>query len=442
MSLSVHFNGYNQKGLSGGVQAHQERFTEEEAIHALKNTKSHIDPSETKYNIGLYRDELLETKTVKQVAKELTDQFQAKRAEMGLKRKRKDFKTMMVGTFQLSDETLERAGYDKSKKWSENAKESQRLVVSLYGQLVKNALKKPEYYGRVMTATLHVDESTPHVDFMSIGVDPEKPNYGVREILNGVETKDDKTGKRVYEGKGVALRRIQDDLSKAFEELELDVPEEKKTKFIEYLDLVRGRGESKNIAKGRELKALWKEEDKRLAKERKELDEERERLKKVDDAQKQKSSELSSFEKALNKVRKRLEQREEDIEAKKLKLANKESEIDSRELQLEEAKIKAEKRLDEREQKLDDREKELNARDKALSGLKSNYAELKAKHESLKVGYSRERWQRLELETKYEPNSNSMEQNEHKREKLRIQQQNKKAPQTPRQQTKDNGYSL
>lgn len=439
MSLSVHFNGYNQKGLSGGVQAHQERFTESEAIHALKNTKSHIDPSETKYNIGLYRDELLETKTVKQVAKELTDQFQAKRAEMGLKRKRKDFKTMMVGTFQLSDETLERAGYDKSKKWSENAKESQRLVVSLYGQLVKNALKKPEYYGRVMTATLHVDESTPHVDFMSIGVDPEKPNYGVREILNGVETKDDKTGKRVYEGKGVALRRIQDDLSKAFEELELDVPEKKKTKFIEYLDLVRGRGESKNIAKGRELKALWKEEDKRLAKERKKLDEERERLKKVDDTQKQKAGELSSLEKTLNGVRKRLEQREEDVEAKELKLANKESEIDSRELQLEEAKIEAEKRLDEREQKLDDREKELNARDKALSGLKSDYADLKTRYKELEKAHASERWRRIALEATYEYNPNNIEHAQYKHMQL---QQNKKTPQKPRQQTKDNGYSL
>ena len=28
MSLSVHFNAYNQKTLTGGVQAHQERFSE------------------------------------------------------------------------------------------------------------------------------------------------------------------------------------------------------------------------------------------------------------------------------------------------------------------------------------------------------------------------------------------------------------------------------
>lgn len=433
MSLSVHFNGYNQKGLSGGVQAHQERFTEEEAIHALKNTKSHIDPSETKYNMCLFRDELLKTKTVKQVAKELTDQFQANREKAGLKRKRKDFKTMMVGTFQISDDTLERVGYDKSKKWSENTEKSRNAVSTFYYQLVKNALKKPEYYGRVMTATLHVDESTPHVDFMSIGVDPEKPNYGVREILNGKETKDPETGKRVYEGKGVALRRIQDDLSKAFEDL--GTPQE----HLEKLDLVRGHGTSKNIAKGQALRKVWKAEDKRLAKERKKLDEERKRLKKVEDTQTQKASELLSIEKALNGVMKRLEQREEDVEAKELKLANKETEIDSREVQLKEAEKKAEKRLDEREQELDDREKGLNARDKALSGLKSDYADLKTRYKELENAHASERWRRIGLEATYEYNPNNIEHAQYKHMQL---QKNKKAPQTPRQQTKDNGYSL
>ena len=156
----------------------------------MKNTKSNIDPSETQYNVSLYRDEVLETKTFKRVAKELTDQFQANREKAGLKRKRKDFNTMMVGTFQISDETLDRLGYDKAVKWSENSDRAKYNVTVVYKEMVKNALKKPDYYGRVMTATMHVDESTPHVDFMCIGVDPEKLNFGVSEILNGETTKD------------------------------------------------------------------------------------------------------------------------------------------------------------------------------------------------------------------------------------------------------------
>lgn len=429
MSISVHFNAYNQKGLSGGVQAHQERYSESEGIHALKNTKSHIDPLETQYNMCLFRDELLKTKTVKQVAKELTDQFQAKRVEKGLKRKRKDFKTMMVGTFQLSDDTLELIGYDKSKKWSENTEKTRDTVSRIYNQLVLNALEKPEYYGRVMTATLHVDESTPHVDFMSIGVDPEKPHYGVREILNGVETKDAETGKRVYEGKGVALRRIQDDLSKAFDSLK--IPKKHKEALIKRYDLVRGRGTSKNIAKGQALRKVWKEEDKRLAKERKKLDEERERLKKVDDTQKQKFSELLSREEALNGVKKRLEQREEDIEAKELELASKESEIDSREIQLEDAK----KRLDEREQALNRRESTLNAKDKALSGLKPRVESLEVENSTL-----REKVIRFEARYEYDKSAKTAQHMYYRTQYLKEQAQ--KRPQMPRQQTKDNGYGL
>lgn len=246
MSLSVHFNAYNQKGLTGGVQAHQERFTEEEAMHALKNTKSYIDPSETKYNVSLYRDEVLETKTFKRVAKELTDQFQANREKAGLKRKRSDFKTMMVGTFQISDLSLVLMGYDKSKKWSENSEKARRRVTDVYQKMVDNALDKPDYYGRVMTATMHVDQSTPHVDFMSIGVDPEKLNYGVREILNGETTKDPKTGKRRNKPKGMKLSEIQDDLSTIYG---------RNPEIVKKYDLVRGEEESVNLANIRDLRS-------------------------------------------------------------------------------------------------------------------------------------------------------------------------------------------
>lgn len=390
MALSVHFNAYNQKGLTGGVQAHQERFTEKEALHALKNTKSHIDPSETQYNVSLYRDEVLETKTVKQVAKELTDQFQANREKAGLKRKRSDFKTMMVGTFQISDDSLIRIGYDKSKKWSENSDKAKARVTAIYGRMVKNALNKPDYYGRVMTATMHVDESTPHVDFMCIGVDPEKLDFGVREILNGEETKDPKTGKRRYKPKGAKLAEVQDDLSTIYGH---------NPEFAEKYDLVRGDKTSENLANLRDLRSQI--------------------------------NNLSNYEVELERREDELDEKEKRLTEKELKLASKESEIDSREIQLEDAK----KRLDEK--------------DKRLSGLKSNYDalvsthnDLKAKHESLKKAYSSERWRRLDLEVKYEPNPNSIEQNEHKRNKLRIQQQNKKTPQMSRQQTKDNGYSL
>lgn len=387
MSLSVHFNAYNQKTLTGGVQAHQERSSEREALHALKNTKSHIDPSETQYNVILYRDEVLETKTVKRVAKELTDQFQANREKAGLKRKRKDFNTMMVGTFQISDDSLELMGYDKSKKWSEQSDRARFRVTAVYDRMVKNALNKPDYYGRVMTATMHVDESTPHVDFMCIGVDPERLNFGVSEILNGETTKDPKTGKRRNKPKGAKLAEIQDDLSTIYGH---------NPEFAEKYDLVRGRKESANLANIRDLRSQI--------------------------------NYVTRYEAELDEKEKRLTEKE-------LKLASKESEIDSREIQLEDAK----KRLDEREQALNRRESTLNDKDKALSGLKSDYDDLKSKYKGLRMAHSAERWRRVELEAKYEYNSNNPEHVHYKAMQL---QKNKKAPQTPRQQTKDNGYSL
>lgn len=394
MSLSVHFNAYNQKGLSGGVQAHQERFSESEAIHALKNTASNIDPSETQYNVSLFRDEVLETKTVKQVAKELTDQFQANREKAGLKRKRKDFKTMMVGTFQISDLSLMLIGYDKSKKWSENSEKARRRVTDVYQKMVDNALSKPDYYGRVMTATMHVDESTPHVDFMCIGVDPERLDYGVREILNGVEEKDDKTGKRRYMPKGAKLSEIQDDLSTIFAynpELAKDY------------NLIRGNEESENLANIRDLRSQI--------------------------------NYLAGYEVELDEKEKRLTEKE-------LKLASKENEIDSREIQLEKTK----ESLDEREQELGDKEKELydkelklDIRAANLSRFKATYVELKAKNERLEKAYSTEKRRRISLEAKYEYDPNNIDHVLYKREQL---QQNKKTPQKPKQQTKDNGYGL
>lgn len=389
MSVSVHFNAYNQKGLTGGVQAHQERFSEKEALHALKNTKSHIDPSETKYNVSLYRDEVLETKTVKRVAKELTDQFQANREKAGLKRKRSDFKTMMVGTFQISDDSLELMGYDKSKKWSENSKDARQNVKATYWRMVKNALNKPDNYGRVMTATMHVDESTPHVDFMTIGVDPNRLNFGVREILNGEETKDPETGKRRYMRKGAKLEAIQDDLEASFE----DVPERAKA-----YDLVRGSKMTMNIANAKELRAKRR-------------------------YMKRYKSYLDNREDSLSDREHKLDEKEKRLTEKELELASKESEIDSKEVQL------------------DDTKKRLEAEEEALSGLKSDYDALVSTHNDLKNAYHRERWRRIELEATYEFDVNNPDHHYFKKRQLEMRQK-QKTSQKPRQQTKDNGYGL
>ena len=83
--------------------------------------------------------------------------------------------------------------------------------------MVQNAVSKPDMYGKFLTATLHVDEGTPHVDYMTTGVDAERPTWSMREVLNGKEWRDE-DGKRRFPPKGSKLRALQDDLDTIFDE--------------------------------------------------------------------------------------------------------------------------------------------------------------------------------------------------------------------------------
>ena len=56
-------------------------------------------------------------------------------------------------------------GYDKSKKWSDQTNQARENVSIVYNAMVQNAVSKPDMYGKFLTATLHVDEGTPHVDY-------------------------------------------------------------------------------------------------------------------------------------------------------------------------------------------------------------------------------------------------------------------------------------
>ena len=108
-------------------------------------------------------------------------------------------------------------GYDKSKKWSDQTNQARENVSIVYNAMVQNAVSKPDMYGKFLTATLHVDEGTPHVDYMTTGVDAERPTWSMREVLNGKEWRDE-DGKRRFPPKGSKLRALQDDLDTIFDE--------------------------------------------------------------------------------------------------------------------------------------------------------------------------------------------------------------------------------
>lgn len=222
MAISSKIKGQSHKKISSGLQLHQERFSEKEGLEALKNTDSKIDVSQTKFNKSLFKSDELQGRSVRKFVSEEFEKVNTKRKEMGKRAYRPDSNTIGMGNFQISDDSLELIGYDKSKKWEEQSETARKNVIAVYSRLVLNAVKKPDIYGKVLTATLHVDESTPHVDFLTTGLDAERPEWSLREVLNGKEWRDE-NGKRRFPPKGSKLRAMQDDINTVFDEREREL---------------------------------------------------------------------------------------------------------------------------------------------------------------------------------------------------------------------------
>lgn len=225
MSLSVHLNTMTSKEFKSGVQHHQERLNEEEAEQVKGSTSSLIDPTQSHMNVNFFKADCLDGVTAKQFVTRELEEVNRIRKDSGGKRLYGSANVVAVGTFQISDESLKLLGYDKSKPASENSEEAIEYVTAVYGYMVQNAIDKPELYGNLLTATLHFDESTPHVDFITTTVDRTKPEWKMRDIVNGPKG---------YP-KGKKLRELQDDLNTIFsDELKQDygltrgVPESKK----------------------------------------------------------------------------------------------------------------------------------------------------------------------------------------------------------------------
>ena len=250
MSLSNHINPKPLKNISSGVQEHQERFSEKEGQKVLENTSSHIDISQTKFNKSLFKSKELKGRSVKKfVSDELKIVNEKRKSELGLRAYRPDANVIGVGTLQISDDSLEKIGYDKSKKWSDQTEQARENVTIIYNAMVQNAVSKPDMYGKLLTATLHVDEGTPHVDYMTTGVDASRPTWSMREVLNGKEWRDE-DGKRRFPPKGSKLRALQDDLDTVFSD-----------EYQEQFGLHRGEAYSQKVDAVKNIRQVSKELD-------------------------------------------------------------------------------------------------------------------------------------------------------------------------------------
>lgn len=319
MAISSKIKGQSHKKISSGLQHHQERFSEKEGLEALKNTDSKIDVSQTKFNQLLFKSDELQGRSVRKFVSEEFEKVNTKRKEMGKRGYRPDSNTVGMGNFQISDDSLALLGYDKSKKWDEQSKQAQDNVIIAYKRLVNNAIKKPDIYGKVLTASLHVDESTPHVDFLTTGVDAERPDWSLREVLNGKEWRDE-NGKRRFPPRGSKLSAMQDDINTVFNETER-----------ERFKLERGMKKSERIDFAKQTRKA----EKLIKQESKALDE--------------KEINLSKRKQSLDKRETNVEARESVLDARERELGEKEAKLKQgvseslREAQSALARVKAEK---------------------------------------------------------------------------------------------------
>ena len=273
--------GRKQSKLGAGLQHHQERFSEAQAIEVMRSTDSRIDPTQSQYNISFKRcDEPYYEKMTKTY-----EAVNDARIKAGKRRMRSDANIGFMGTLQLSDDVLEASGFDKSKAWSENTDEARKKVKMLYKYMFDHLESRPDLYGFVESATLHVDESTPHVDFLTRAIDLSDLDLNASKLSRG------KT-------KGEKQRIMQDELANDVQKAVIaDYGAEKGQRLIDRYSLVRGEpGGSKR----------------------------------------DKLVHLKEYEKELNAKEKDLEKREKELEKKEIDFKASERRLESREKNLDE----------------------------------------------------------------------------------------------------------
>lgn len=273
--------GRKQSKLGAGLQHHQERFSEAQAIEVKGSTESRIDPTQSQYNISFKRcDEPYYEKMTKTY-----EAVNDARIKAGKRRMRSDANIGFVGTLQLSDDVLEASGFDKSKAWSENTDKARKTVEKLYKYMFDHLESRPDLYGFVESATLHVDESTPHVDFLTRAIDVHDLDLNASKLSRGKK-------------RGEKQRIMQDELAKDVQNAVIEeYGAEKGQRLIDRYSLVRGEpGGSKR----------------------------------------DKLVHLKEYEKELNAKEKDLEKREKELEKKEIDFKASERRLESREKNMDE----------------------------------------------------------------------------------------------------------
>ena len=313
MSVSIHLNGRTRGEIRPAIVQHQIRSDEQTGKDAKAHTDSAINPALSKYNVRLHHEpDLLDT------IRHEHDQVNAKRVEQGKRKLRTDANIMLTGTIQLSDDSLKALGWrfdDNGVKLPVDQQPDQAVknVTMVYQEITRSVMAQPERYGRIRSATLHYDETSPHVDLISDPLDPTRPDRTARTILNG-----SKGSKR-----GQAMREMQDHLCDHVRY---------KADVMDRFDLRRGDSQSKRVDRARKTRQA------------------EQRLKRREDALKRRESRLDVREGALDKradenrrESTRLDILRQSLEQQADEQATREQDLNSRENKIKEDALKLQK---------------------------------------------------------------------------------------------------
>jgi len=304
MSISVHVNGRKRSEMKSGLIQHQERDNEEQGETALRNTDSILNPKLSHMNVSLVRGD--SSARFSDMRKKL-DVINEKRIKNGQRKVRKDANVLLVGTVQLGDDTLELLGwvsdeYGVKLPADKQSEQTLKNVRTVYDDALQSIKSQPDVYGDIFSATLHFEESSPHVDYMADPLDVERINQFALHFLNGEKGKTPR---------GKKTRNMQDKImtnSKLSKET------------IEKFDIKRGDTEKTKKDKIRRLR----QDEKLLEKNKKALDASMADIEKLakkvsDDASKVfkreqavagKENELKGLETSLNVRERQLSERE------------------------------------------------------------------------------------------------------------------------------------
>lgn len=308
VSVSVHVNGRSKSDLRQGIKLHQERFNEDEATAVLANSDSAIDPKLSSMNVSFFKDD----DRFKKIREKLAV-VNEKRVASGMRKLRKDANIFMTGTVQFSDESLALLGWKSDadgKKLSADQQEPDTIerVTQAYGSAVRSVINQKDVYGDVFSATLHFDESSPHVDFMSDALDVNNIDQTARTFLNGAKGTP----------RGKKMREMQDKLMSR---------SGLKQAVIDKYDLVRGDSTAKKVDKAVQMRKSEKQ------------------LSKRETAVVEKENEIEQERTVLSYRKKNLDARETSLNARESDLNEKYDSLSEREKEIEENAIVERNRL-------------------------------------------------------------------------------------------------